>query len=252
MIFITGDCHADFTKFNTKRFPEQKEMTKDNIVIVCGDFGIWDDNATERYWLKWLSDKPFTLCFVDGNHENFDRLYSNEFPIVDFYGGKVHKIRENIFHLMRGNIYEFEGKKFFCFGGASSHDIADGILDMDDYKTVDEFVFTFRQWSKQGKMFRINHISWWKEELPNQSEMDLGLQNLIKCDNKVDYVISHCLPQSVASIAGFCGGDILTEYFDKIIQNGLIFNQWYCGHYHREQTLLSKYNILYNKIERIL
>lgn len=252
MIFITGDCHADFTKFNTKRFPEQKEMTKDDIVIVCGDFGIWDDNTTERYWLKWLSDKPFTLCFVDGNHENFDRLYSNEFPIVDFYGGKVHKIRENIFHLMRGNIYEFEGKKFFCFGGASSHDIADGILDMDDYKTVDEFVFTFRQWSKQGKMFRINHISWWKEELPNQSEMDLGLQNLIKCDNKVDYVISHCLPQSVSSIAGFCGGDILTEYFDKIIQNGLIFNQWYCGHYHREQTLLSKYNILYNKIERIL
>ena len=245
MIFITGDCHADFTKFNTKRFPEQKEMTKDDIVIVCGDFGIWDDNTTERYWLKWLSDKPFTLCFVDGNHENFDRLYSNEFPIVDFYGGKVHKIRENIFHLMRGNIYEFEGKKFFCFGGASSHDIADGILDMDDYKTVDEFVFTFRQWSKQGKMFRINHISWWEEELPNQSEMDLGLQNLIKCDNKVDYVISHCLPQSVASIAEFCGGDILTEYFDKIIQNGLIFNQWYCGHYHREQTLLLKYNILF-------
>ena len=30
MIYITGDCHADFTKFNTKIFPEQYEMTKDD------------------------------------------------------------------------------------------------------------------------------------------------------------------------------------------------------------------------------
>ena len=29
MIYITGDCHADFTRFNTKIFPEQYEMTKD-------------------------------------------------------------------------------------------------------------------------------------------------------------------------------------------------------------------------------
>lgn len=28
MIYVTGDCHADFTRFNTKIFPEQYEMTK--------------------------------------------------------------------------------------------------------------------------------------------------------------------------------------------------------------------------------
>lgn len=122
MVFVTGDCHAEFNKFSTKNFPEQNGMTRDDIVIVCGDFGIWHDNAEERYWLKWLNNKPFTTVFVDGNHENFDRLYSDEFPIVDFHGGKAHKIRDNIYHLMRGYMFEFDGKKFFCFGGASSHD----------------------------------------------------------------------------------------------------------------------------------
>ena len=39
MIYITGDCHADFTRFNTENFPEQAEMTKDDYVIICGDFG---------------------------------------------------------------------------------------------------------------------------------------------------------------------------------------------------------------------
>ena len=38
MIYVTGDCHADFTRFNTKIFPEQYEMTKDDYVIICGDF----------------------------------------------------------------------------------------------------------------------------------------------------------------------------------------------------------------------
>ena len=34
MVYITGDTHAVFNRFNTKNFPEQKEMTKDDFVIV--------------------------------------------------------------------------------------------------------------------------------------------------------------------------------------------------------------------------
>ena len=96
MIYITGDCHAEWNKFSTNNFPEQKEMTRDDFVIVCGDFGIWHDSKSERWWLDWLSEKNFTILFVDGNHENFDRLYSDEFESVDFHGGRAHKIRENI------------------------------------------------------------------------------------------------------------------------------------------------------------
>ena len=39
MIYITGDCHRNFERFNTRNFPEQKEMSKEDYVIICGDFG---------------------------------------------------------------------------------------------------------------------------------------------------------------------------------------------------------------------
>ena len=49
MVYITGDCHSDFRRFSTKNFPEQKEMTKDDYVIICGDFGgVWDKDVESR------------------------------------------------------------------------------------------------------------------------------------------------------------------------------------------------------------
>ena len=42
MIYITGDTHADFIRFSTDKFPIQKGMTKNDYVIICGDFGgVW-------------------------------------------------------------------------------------------------------------------------------------------------------------------------------------------------------------------
>lgn len=251
MVFVTGDCHADFHRFSTDNFPEQKELSRDDIVIVCGDFGLWHDSGEERYWLKWLDNKPFTTVFVDGNHENFDRLYSNEFPIVDFCGGKAHQIREHIFHLMRGYIFEFDGKRFFCFGGASSHDIDDGILDIEDFATKEEFYQTVRRWSATGRMFRINHLSWWAKELPSEDELAFGLQTLIKGGNKVDYIISHCCPQEVASTMGFHGADVLTSWFNMVAHT-VSFNKWHFGHYHTECAVFGKFVCHYGSIERIV
>ena len=39
MIYITGDTHASFRRFTKKRFPEQDDLKKDDLVIVAGDFG---------------------------------------------------------------------------------------------------------------------------------------------------------------------------------------------------------------------
>ena len=61
---------------------------------------------------------------------NFDRLY--QYPVEDWHSGKVHKIRESVLHLMRGQVFEIEEKKIFSFGGASSHDIQGGVLEPDD------------------------------------------------------------------------------------------------------------------------
>lgn len=252
MIYITGDCHARFNKFSSEAFPEQKEMSRDDYVIVCGDFGgVWLDNRSERWWLNWLSEKPFTVLFVDGNHENFDRLYGDEFRVVDFHGGKAHKIRENIYHLMRGYIFELNGKSFFAFGGARSHDIRDGILDERNFASHRELINEATRMSAANKLFRINHLSWWEQELPTQEEMDFGLQTLAEHNNVVDFIVTHCCPQSIASMAGFFEPDKLTTYFDGVA-NRTIFTRWFFGHYHDDRQIMSEYVMLYDQIVRIV
>lgn len=113
MIYITGDTHIpiDIGKLSTKRFPEQKQMSDTDFLIICGDFGgVWCGDNEEKYWLKWLNAKNFTTLFIDGNHENFDML--KEYPEVDYCGGKAQKIKDKIYHLMRGQIYNIDGKKY--------------------------------------------------------------------------------------------------------------------------------------------
>ena len=75
MIYITGDCHGDFRRFSNKKF----EGKEGDVVIVLGDFGlVWDGSKTDDYWIKWFSKKPYQILFIDGNHENFDKL--KEYP----------------------------------------------------------------------------------------------------------------------------------------------------------------------------
>ena len=108
-VFITGDTHGDFTRFKKDIFYEQAELTKDDCVIIAGDFGgIWDGSRQERHWLDWLEAKPFTTLFVSGNHENFDLLA--EFPTEDWHGGKVQHIRPSVIHLLRGRFTTSKAK----------------------------------------------------------------------------------------------------------------------------------------------
>ena len=255
MVYITGDCHADFTRFSTRNFPEQKTMTRDDYVIVCGDFGgIWNfmvQSKDEIYWLNWFAQKPFTLLFVDGNHENFDRL--KEYPKVKFHGGMAHKIRDNIYHLMRGYVFDLQGKKFFAFGGASSHDIQDGVLNFEDYTSINDCIRDYNARTRRGEMLRINHLSWWADELPTSAEMKRGIRELEKVNFDVDFVISHCLPQEVCTVAGYRSADKLTMYFNELVlEHKLKFYRWYCGHYHRDEVVMGKFIIKYGEIERVV
>lgn len=248
MIYVTGDIHGDATRFSSDAFPEQKEMTKNDYVIIAGDFGlIWNqENNTdyEDYWLDWLDKKSFTTLFVDGNHENHERLAA--FPVEEWNGGKVHKIRPSVIHLMRGQVYDIDDVSFFTFGGASSHDIKDGILEPDDPR--------IKQWQRDWtKLFRINRRSWWKEELPSNYEMGEGLTNLAAHDNKVDFVLSHCAPASIVALIGkgLYDQDILTNYLQKIKET-IEYKKWIFGHYHINKMINNEDICLYEQIIRIV
>ena len=130
---------------------------------------------------------------------------------MDYKGGKARKIRDNVYHLMRGEVYEIDGRSFFTFGGAYSHDL----------------------------MYRTEHVNWWKNELPTKAEAQNALNNLEKHDWNVDYVISHDVYTShplskkydrPLSPYGPDYVDIhsLLEQFNKKLQ----YKIWFCGHYH--------------------
>lgn len=192
-------------------------------MIVCGDFGaIWDGAKSDKYLQKWYGEKPWTTLFVDGNHENHVLLDS--YPISEWNGGKVHFIAPSIIHLMRGQVFTIEGKKFFTMGGAESHD----------------------------KIYRKEGISWWPREMPSNDEYEEGLANLDKVNNQVDYVITHSAPTTVlTSINPTYKTDAVTRYLETVRQN-VKFGWHYFGHYHIDKDFLNyKATCLYNNIIEI-
>lgn len=48
MIYATGDLHGNSLRFQPQYFLAQSEMTKDDYMIVCGDFGcVWNGDKSD-------------------------------------------------------------------------------------------------------------------------------------------------------------------------------------------------------------
>ncbi len=228
MIYVTGDTHGqhDFAKMLLFA-REHPELTKNDYVIVAGDFGGVYSSKTLEEDLKPYSDLPFTILFVDGNHENFDLL--NNYPIEIWNSGKIHRIKPTIIHLMRGQVYEIEGKTIFTFGGATSTDKANRI---------------------------VNNLGWWEQELPTLEEYDEALINLERYHNKVDYIITHSCSERTLMYPPFRTKYSYQEVFyeNKLLSNfedTVSYQHWYFGHYHLDQDITDKATVLYQEFRRI-
>lgn len=253
MIYVTGDIHSrPNERFSTDIFPEQKEMTKDDYVIILGDFGLvleQKETKTEKYWLDWLEAKPFTTLFVEGNHENFDRL--DAYPVEKWNGGNVHKLCPSVIHLMRGQIFNFHGCTFFSFGGAGSHDISDGILEMDD----PNLKLKIKRLKRAEKTdYRINHLEWWERELPSAEEIQESLDNLKKYGNEVDYILTHSPSSSLLLELGDGSYQIdrLTEHLQYVTDH-VKYKYFLFGHMHTNINFpQKKAACIYEQIIRLL
>ena len=247
MVYITGDIHGNpFQRLNLENFPEGKTYTKEDYVIILGDFGlVWDDSAMEHSCLDWLENKPWTTLFIDGNHENYDLL--NKFPIEEWGGGRVQKIRSSVIHLLRGEVYDIGGYKFLAMGGARSHDIQDGILEVGDPR--------IKIWKKDDfKLFRINHISWWEEEIPNEEERKNALKNLAENDYKVDYILTHEAPSSDVILMDHLlyHPDEYSKWLEMEIRQKVKYKKWFFGHYHLNLDVNEKETCLFERRIRIV
>ncbi|SUP41105.1 metallophosphoesterase family protein [Veillonella criceti] len=229
MLYITGDLHGD--KSTIRGYLDTlKETTKDDILIIAGDFGLPWWSPLTSYWknykdvklLKLLADGPFTTCFIDGNHENFNQLA--KYPLEEKWGGLVQNI-EGCYHLMRGEIYTMETSRIFTFGGATSTD----------------------------KEWRTPKLSWWPQEVCSEEERIHAIDKLNACNWEVDYVITHTAPKQFKSLYKKAlstknepceTADFLTEIYKKII-----YKCWYFGHFHDDISDNNlKARLIYNDI----
>ena len=213
-IYITGDTHGEHGRI--EQFDEILE--KGDYIIICGDWGyLFHNSFNEKSFLDDLEARPYTILFIDGNHENFPEIYS--YPKERWNGGRIHKIRNNIFHLCRGQIFCIDNKTFFTFGGGYSIDRA----------------------------FRTEGISWWPEELPNLEEYDEGRKNLDDQGWKVDYILTHTLnTESIKVLATMDRyneikplntDEITLNFYLEEIRERTEYKQWFFGHFHRDKDI---------------
>lgn len=233
-IFITGDTHGsyDMTKLSRRHFQEGKTLTKNDYVIICGDFGcVWGGELekSDKWWQNWLDEQPWTTLWIDGNHENHDLLQT--YPVEQWHGGRIHKINNSIYHLMRGEVFTINDKTIFTFGGGYSTD---------------------RAYRKEG-------VSWWKGELPTHEEVNYALQSLEKYNNHVDIILTHDAPRDIKEYLGFynlCDMSVYGEEYEDIhstlyfFKKHIVFQDWYLGHYHIDKDI-GNMHILYNEIIEI-
>lgn len=218
-VYITGDTHGNLERLYDKGF---RKLKSGDVLIICGDFGyIFDGSKTEKQVIDYLANRRFVTAFIDGTHDNMNTI--NRCRETYWHGGKVHRIKGNLIHLMRGQIFDIEGNRFFTFGGGESTD----------------------------KDMRVEKGTWWREEEPTPIEMAEGAQILDDAGCKVDYIITHEPPSLVKSAMLLRLGNRdrvnkLNGYLEEIGRS-CEFKHWYFGSLHEDKVITPRHTCVYEK-----
>lgn len=217
-IYVSGDPHGEQGRI----YEVDKMLKEDDMIIFAGDFAyLFKNDFHENRFLDDLEARPYTILFVDGNHENFPAIYS--YPEEMWNGGKIHRIRKNIIHMCRGQVFEIAADndtiKLFTFGGGYSLD----------------------------KATRTEGKTWWPEELPTMKEYDEGKKNLEKHNWEVDYIITHTLNyKSIQVLAAMdryneikplCSDEGPLNFYLEDIREQAKYKEWFFGHFHRDKKI---------------
>ena len=221
LVYITGDMHGDEARFSA---PELRKLKKGDTLLVCGDFGfLWEGTKAEKKTLDKLGKLKYSVGFIDGVHENFELL--EQYPVVDWNGGRARQISGRLYHLLRGEIYTIEGKTFFAMGGGVSPD--------DDFRSLDD-----------NRMRR---------EIPSREELDRAAANIAAAGGTVDYIVTHEPPMRIKSflllkdqarspeITG------LNTFFDEV-GKACTFKRWFFGSMHADKYIATTHVAVFRKV----
>lgn len=206
-----------------KRWPIARNLTKDDVVCICGDAGfMWNNTKETQWWDNWAENCPFTIIAAWGNHENYTAIRS--LPLEEWNGAKVRKVRPHVMYIENGEIFTFNNQTFFVMGGAASTD----------------------------KHLRQEGISWWPQEIPSKEEMEHAVDNLEKYNMHVNHIITHTAPNWILDKFWY-EHDSLTNFLTNYVERFVEFDDWWFGHFHDNRNFGCAYNyhMLYHDIEEI-
>ncbi len=77
MVYITGDTHGDIDihTLAMRNFHQQKSMSKNDSLIVCGDFGyVWDGSKASVFNNKFSKEKTYVNVIISDDKEEMIKL----------------------------------------------------------------------------------------------------------------------------------------------------------------------------------
>jgi len=168
MIMVLGDTHGNIDAASGAVFRAQAKDIK--TIVQVGDFGYW-----EHYDHGAFLDQLSSACkragvnffWIDGNHDNHPMLWKK-------YTEKTKdgfiKVREHLFYIPRGHVWEWDGLKMMGVGGAYSID---------------------KDWRIQKQGGHDTEQLWWSTEMLTEEEIEFA-----KSRGKVDILFTHDCPTS--------------------------------------------------------
>jgi len=257
-IFVIGDLHGgtngELRYLDMANFKEQSSLTKDDVVIQLGDFGlVWYYKESINEYKKDLrvceeiAARKFTLLVVPGNHENYDII--NNLPIIEKWGGKVYELvtkRGSIYFTVRGEIYTINGKKIFTFSGATSA-AEEGRYSFEKYLSKEKVRKKKYRYDVHIKTIvepiKLKEINYWPQELSTQEEKDYAMENLYKHNLNVDYILAHTAPTHVVENSLWNTKENASKFecstvkFLDQVYDMVTFKEWHYGHLHNNIEL---------------
>lgn len=223
MLYVASDTHGTIhlDTLRPDNFPSP--VTRGDYLLLCGDVGlVWDGAAADRQLMEWYDAQPYTTLYIDGNHENHDLL--SRLPISKWKGGRIHRLGERVVHLLRGEVYQVDGQRFFCFGGGFS----------------------------VKKVTGGSKVPIWEGEMPSQQEYSMGLSNLAEHGHEVDYIFTHTCPTSCLAHLPARHPPFereLNDYLERISRE-VRWKNWYFGHFHVDMDI-GRFRTLHRRVLRV-
>lgn len=219
VIYVTGDMHGDPQRFSERAL---RRLRAEDTLLILGDFGfVWQGGEEEERALDMIGARRYQVLFLPGAHENYSLL--EQYPIVSFAGGQARQLRQRLYMLLPGEIYELEGQKIFALGGGQSEDV---------------------ELRQEGK-------SWWPQELPSAQTLEAAAKNLAE-KGPADFILTHEAPQKLrtAILMREEEPNRLGVFLDRVMEREP-YQKWYFGCYHIDRKVTRKHFAVYRQVLRL-